>query len=331
MISVAVLGEGAWGTAIASVLAHNGNAVRLWCHDSSVVESIKKTRINDRYMPQIILADAIQPTTSLHEAIGGAQWIFVSTPVSFVRTVVQQCMKSCVDTQRWIMLCKGIENDTGLLPVAIIHDVLTPDVCVAVLAGPSFATEVVTHKLTGVVVAAADQDLAHQAACLVANDYMRAVVSSDVIGVQCGGAFKNAMAVLIGIAQGSGWADNTRALLLTYGWQEIIQLATCLGARRETLMGLAGMGDLFLTLTGHHSKNFSVGCALGSGRLLVDIVRETGYMPEGANTIKTLKQLQQRHALTLPLFERLYAVVHQAQHPQILLPAIAPSVACAGL
>lgn len=329
MMRVAVIGEGAWGTAIASVLVHNGHAVKLWCYDAAVFQSIEKERCNTRYMPQVVLADTITATTSLDDALDGAQWIFVSTPVSFLRGVMQQCAPSYNVKQGWVFLCKGIENDTGALPLAVAQEILAPDMRVAILAGPSFAVEVAKQQLTGVVVASQDQECAQQAACLLANDYMRIVTSDDVIGVQCGGAFKNAMAVLIGVAQGIGWGDNTRALLLTYGWQEVITLAIRLGAKRETLMGLAGMGDLFLTLTGHHSKNFFVGCELGRGRLLASIVQEMGYVPEGVNTLKTIWQLKQRYGLTLPLFERLYAVVHQAQSPSILLPAIAPSVACA--
>ena len=329
MKRVAVLGEGAWGTAVACVLADNGHAVTLWCHDDAVSRGIQQEHCNERYMSGVDLSHAIIATPSLAQALDQAEWVFVSTPVLFLREVLGSAAVHYSASQCWVLLSKGVENDTGALPLTIAQEVLARDVAVAVLAGPSFAREVANRQLTGVVIAATDQLLAHQAACMVANDYMRVALSRDVIGVQCGGAFKNAMAVLIGVAQGAGWADNTRALLLTYGWQEVIRLSLALGAQRDTLIGLAGMGDLFLTLTGHHSKNFSVGCKLGSGVALAQIIAEIGYVPEGVNTLKTMQQLMQRHALTLPLFERLHQVVFAAASPMILLPAIVPSVACA--
>ncbi len=326
MKPIAILGEGAWGTAIASVLAHNGYPVRLWCHDASIATQITRDHCNDRYMPMQPIHQLIIATPSLQEAVTDAAHIFISTPVEFFRQIVMQSRPWVQPSQPLVVLSKGIENETCALPAQIIAQVLGASTPCAVVAGPSFAKEVMTKQLTGVSVAAVDQQLAKAVAGLLECHYIRPFLTDDVIGVQCGGAFKNVMAVMIGIAEGAGFSDNTKALLLTRGWRDVLALSAVLGARSETLSGLAGIGDLFLTLTGRYSKNLDVGHRLGQGVPLHTIIEQTGYIPEGVNTIKAVRQFLARQEMSLPLLEHLFAVVFEEAPAAFLVQAIVPSV-----
>lgn len=325
MKPIAVIGEGAWGTAIAHVLADAGHEVVLWCCDGAVAHEINEHHTNTRYMPGCTLPLAISACTDVAALVKKSEYIFISTPTIFFRTVVLQAQAASHPSQCWVVLSKGIENDTLFVPSQILADVLGADMPCVVLGGPSFAHDVIKRQLTGVMIGASKPAVAQRVAQLVATPYFYPFVGDDAVGIQLGGALKNALALLMGIASGAGYCDNTRALLFTRGWQEMIELAVRCGARRDTLYDLAGIGDLFLTVSGGHSRNLSVGMQLGKGRALGQILGSMCHVSEGVNTTKAIKQLIDMHQLSLPLFETLYSIMFESAQCDRLLQAAVQS------
>jgi len=291
MKRVTVIGEGAWGTAVATLLATNGYQVILWCHDKEVAEIIKNKKYNERYLPDIKLSDNIQSTTDLSEALIDVDWVFEAIPVVFLRSLLLQALPWISTDQRWVVLSKGIEQKTLLLPTQIIDDVFNKKVKKAVFAGPSFAYEVATKQITAVTVAAPDCSIGQELQQLLANDFFRPYISLDLIGVQAGAALKNVITLGIGLLDGAGYNDNTKAFFMTRGFHEIVQLACAMGGKAETVYGLSGFGDLVLTSMGKRSRNLEVGQRLGRGEQLATILDQTGYTPEGVNSVASMCQL----------------------------------------
>ena len=313
MKQVCMIGEGAWGTAVATLLAANGHTVKLWCHDEAVCESIKNTRHNDRYLAGVELSDLIVPTIDLEDALCDTEWIFEAIPVKFLRSVLQQ-VRSCLSAdQRWVVLSKGIEQDTLMFPTQIIADIVGTDVSVAVFAGPSFAREVATRQITAVSLAASDVGLCKELHTLLANNFFRPYLSRDVVGVQSGAALKNVIALGLGMLQGAEYTDNTQAFFLTRGLHEMALLAESLGGKRETIYGLSGVGDLVLSAMGASGRNADVGRRFGTGQSLQQILDATGYIPEGVNTVKSVWQLVGKQKMGLPICEQIYRVIFEGR------------------
>jgi glycerol-3-phosphate dehydrogenase (NAD(P)+) len=314
MKHISVLGGGAWGTALATVLAHNGHTVRLWCYEAEAADTITTQHINQRYLHDISLSTSITATTDMHQVISGTQWIFQAVPVAHMRTVMQQAKQYCTPNQKWVVLSKGVEQSSLLLPGSIIDDVLGYEAKKVVVSGPSFARELAVRQLTGVTVACADQALAHEVQTLLANNYLYCDMSRDPHGVQACGAFKNVIALGLGMLHGAGCADNTRAFMLTRGLQELALLVQALGGMQETVYGLAGVGDVVLTSLGNLSKNRAVGERLGKGETLQEITTSLhGQLPEGINTVKSVYQLQHNYDLKLPVFSGIYQVIFEGE------------------
>ncbi len=308
-MKIAMLAEGAWGTAIATLLAYNGHEVKLWCFHAEVAEEINRVHENKRFLPGIPLDKSIIATSSIDEAACDAEWVFEAIPVKFLRQTVAQAKECFKPNQKWVVLSKGIEQETLLFPTDIIADVLGNDVSLSVLAGPSFARDVAKRKITAVTVAASDCDHARDLQKIVANEYFRPYLSTDMIGVQAGAALKNVITLGIGMLEGAGYTDNTKAFLLTRGLHEMAQLAVRLGGKQETIYGLAGVGDLALTSRGDLSKNLQVGRRFGAGESLDMILEETGYIPEGINTVQSVHQLVETNNLSLPICDGIYRVI----------------------
>jgi len=327
MKTVAVIGEGAWGTAIANVLTDNTVSVKLWCHDTAVATSINNKHLNAQYLPGVILSKQIRAYNELEDAIDNCPVIFISTPTTFFRSIVTRCTPFYNNQQHWVVLSKGIENDTLLLPSHILANVLDPAICYSVLGGPSFAQEVVAQKLTGVVVASSTIEQAKIIAQLVHTPYFKPYTSTDIIGVQTGGALKNVLALLMGVAYGMGCAENTRALLFTQGWHELMAIARAFGAHEQTLYGLAGLGDSFLTVTGIHSRNRALGIAIGQGTAQHYNTSDACVVPEGINTIRSVKKIGSRYNLLLPVFESLYAVIFESAPLNSIVQAVSSATA----
>ncbi len=329
MKTVAILGEGAWGTAVATLLAHNGHQVMLWCYNTELVSQINTTRYNERYLPGIQLDKTITAVATIDEAVCNADWVFEAVPVKFLRSVLEKAKTCYNDTQRWVVLSKGIEQGTLLFPTEIIFDVLGNTVQQTVFAGPSFAMDVARKQITAVTIAAPGCALARELQALLANDYFRPYISTDMIGVQVGAALKNVIAIGVGMLDGAGYTDNAKAFMITRGLHEIAELAVALGARQETVYGLSGVGDLILTAMGSLSRNLEVGKRFGQGQSLENILKETGYIPEGINTVESVQQLMRKHGVRLAICLGIYEVIFNNKSlKQVLKKLMSDSVPC---
>jgi len=319
MKTITIIGEGAWGTAIATLLATNGYTVKLWCRDKIVAETISKKRYNERYLPGVELPINVRPTTDLSEALYDVEWVFEAIPVVFLRSLLLQALPWVSSKQRWVILSKGIEQETLLLPTQIVDDVFSNKVKKAVFAGPSFAYEVATKQITAVTVAATDCSIGQELQRILANNYFRPYISLDIIGVQVGAALKNVITLGMGLLDGAGCNDNAKAFFMTRGFNEMVQLAYAMGGKPKTLYGLSGFGDLILTSMGKLSKNLEVGQRLGRGEQLAAILEQTGYTPEGINSVRSMCQLIERYNLNLSICRGIYAIIFEKKSVQAML------------
>jgi glycerol-3-phosphate dehydrogenase (NAD(P)+) len=298
------------------LLTANGLRVKLWCYDAQVANSIKATRINERYLPGVILDTAIETTIDLAEAITETSWIFVAIPVKFLRTILQPAQFYHSSDQIWVLLSKGIEQDTLFLPSQILDDVFGKSIKKAVLSGPSFAYDVIQKQPTAVTIASSRDSITLALQKVLMNNYFRPYRSQDMLGVQIGGSLKNVITIGIGMIEGAGFKDNTKAFIFTCGFHELIRCAVSMGAQQETLYGLSGIGDLVLTSMGSLSRNLLVGQRLGLGEKLEHILQETGYIPEGVNTVSALNQLMYRYKLDLPILRGICQIILEGKSIQ---------------
>lgn len=324
---IVILGAGAWGTAIAHLLSDNGYHVTLWAHEPDVAQSITKKHINTRYFPDVTLSEQITATDDLVKALEHAEWIFEATPVKYLRNVLSEVKDKVPSAAfaKWVLLSKGIEQRTNLLPSQIFEE-LFPNVHYAVLGGPNFAVEVAARLFTVTTIASHHEILLHDLSQLLANKYFRPYPSSDPIGVQIGGAIKNIIALAAGIAQGSGCGKNTQAFLITQGLHEMIMLAQYFGGKKETIMGPAGLGDLILTASSDLSKNFKVGKRIGQGMTLEQLQAECPVLPEGMNTVQSLHEMIMDKHLVLPLCRATYDCIFQGESFNQMLHDISSSM-----
>jgi len=313
MKKVCMLGSGAFGTAMSALLADNGYQVHMWCHDPCVAESVAKKHCNQPYLPDAKLSKHIIPFRDMGKALEGVTWVFEATPVKFLRSVLEKASPFFLEDQTWVVLSKGIEKDTLFFPSQIIDDVFDTNVKKAVVSGPSFAKNIALKQLTAVDVAAEDGNAAKNLQNMLENDYFKTHVTSDIIGVQIGGALKNVVAIAIGMLDGAGYTDNTKAFLFTTCLQEMVTFAKSFtnffGVKPETLYGLSGIGDLVLTSMGGLSRNLMVGRHLGLGEKLDDILEKTGAIPEGVNTVKSVYQIIKNKNIHMPIFQSVYEII----------------------
>jgi glycerol-3-phosphate dehydrogenase (NAD(P)+) len=307
---VAVLGAGAWGTAIAAVLAARLQ-VSLWAQRAEHAQAIAATRRNERYLPGIDLPKPVAVTSDLPHAVGGAQLVLVATPVSGLRDVLQRLDGAA----RVVWLCKGFEEETGLLPHQVVEETLGAQAQAGALSGPSFAEEVAQGLPCALTLASRSAPFARDAAALLHGGRMRVYYSADVVGVEIGGAVKNVMAIAAGISDGLGLGQNARAALVTRGLAEIGRLSAALGGQPETVMGLAGAGDLILTATGDLSRNRRVGLELARGKPLREILAQLGHVAEGVRSAKEVARLAQARGVDMPVSAAVNAVLGGALSP----------------
>lgn len=303
--SITILGAGAWGTAIAHLLATNGHDVILWCHEPELAQEINEFHTNSFFLPNVDLPHSVKATASIGEAITCADIIFEAVPVKYLREILDHAQPFINKDQLFVVLSKGMEQDTFLVPTQIIDDQLCTKMKKAVVCGPSFARDLVDGVPTGVVVASDNHEVAKKVSKLLCNNYFSCHLSDDIFGVQLCAALKNVFALSMGIAFGAQARDNTVALFLTKALFEMAQVVDVLGGKRETVYGLAGIGDLVLTCYGSLSKNFTLGKLLGQGNLLSDIASD-GIFPEGINTIQSLIKLSEKMNLSLPMVQGAY-------------------------
>jgi glycerol-3-phosphate dehydrogenase (NAD(P)+) len=305
---VAVLGAGAWGTAIAAVLAARLE-VALWARDAAQAAAVSKTRCNERYLAGVRLPSPVSVTSNLEEAVKGAALVLAATPVAGLREVLPQVKLPLV----W--LCKGFEEGTGLLPHEIAAQTMGAQARCGALSGPSFAAEVARGLPCALTLASKDAGFAREAAALLHGGRMRVYYSTDLVGVEIGGAVKNVMAIAAGISDGLGLGLNARAALITRGLAEMARLGAALGGSAETFFGLAGAGDLILTATGDLSRNRRVGLELAQGRSLNDILANLGHVAEGVRSAKEVARLARAKGVDMPVTDAVNAVLEERLTP----------------
>lgn len=318
MMNVAVLGAGAWGTALAKVLADKQNPTVIWSHRREVADTINEEHVNARYLPSALLPPTIRATHDLEEALRKADLVLVVIPSHGLRAVMRDARRFVPDSAFICSASKGIENDTLML----MSDVLLEELGHAVqprltyLSGPSFAKEVAARMPTTVVIAGTSERETEAVQRAFATDMFRTYTSHDVTGVELGGALKNVIAIAAGVGDGLGFGHNTRAGLITRGLAEIGRLATHRGANPLTLAGLAGMGDLVLTCTGELSRNRTVGLELGKGRKLPEILATLGHVAEGVKTTKSVFDISNKYGVDMPITAEVYRILYEGKPPQ---------------
>ena len=298
---------------MADLLSRNGRPVRLWLRDEAVCAQINEAHENRRYLPGHALPEGLSATTSFDEAVVEAEAVVVVIPSQAIRGALGPVAERFPEGVPIIAASKGIENDSLMLVAELLTELLPErhHPYLAFLSGPSFAKEVCDQQPTAVTVAAYWPRVAERAQALFTTPYFRAYTSTDVIGVEVGGAMKNVIAIAAGAADGLGFGHNARAALITRGLAEISRLGVALGANPLTFMGLAGMGDLILTCTGGLSRNRRVGVALGEGHTLEHILGELGMVAEGVKTSLSAWQLSQRVGVEMPITEQIFRLLYE--------------------
>ena len=322
MSEIAVIGAGAWGTAIATVLGRKQtHRVRLWAHEAEVRESICGRHVNDLFLPQQLIPEAVDCTNSLEEALQGAAIVVSVMPSHHTRRVFQAMLPHLRSEMLFVSATKGIENDSLLRMTEVITQLLSDSAGFAphigAISGPSFAKEVAKGDPTAITIASGDRELAVTVQKEFSDPNFRVYTNDDVVGVELGGALKNIVAIAAGVLFGLELGHNTVAALITRGLAEITRLVVACGGRAETMAGLAGLGDLVLTCTGGLSRNRSVGVELGRGRKLDDIIAGMhGMVAEGVLTTKAAVGLAHRAGVEMPITEQMHAILQHGKSVQ---------------
>ncbi len=308
-MNITIVGAGAWGTALAISLAPN-HSVTLWARDAAQIKAMRSTRLNKRYLPDIVLPANFELSADLPAALAAAELVIIALPTAALRSALQQLAQS---SRRFgvVWACKGFEAETSQLPHQVVAEVLPADFPCGVLSGPSFAQEVARGSPTALTFASTDEEFARNTAQTLHHARLRIYPSSDVIGVEVGGAVKNVMAIAAGICDGMGLGHNARAALLTRGLAEITRLGLKLGGRPETLGGLSGLGDLILTCTGDLSRNRQVGLLLAQQHDLPEILRRLKHVAEGVYTVREVHHLAQKLDVAMPICEAVYRILYE--------------------
>lgn len=305
---IAVLGAGAWGTALAIALARR-HPVQLWARDADQAAAMRATRINARYLPDAALPDTLRVDADFAAVAGGGELNLIATPLAGLRETLRR-LRDVAPGTPLLWACKGLEAGSQRLPHQIVAEELGEGAACGALTGPSFAEEVARGLPTALTLASADSGFAEKTAQALHDTRLRVYASHDVVGAEVGGAVKNVMAIAAGIADGMGFGLNARAALITRGLAEITRLGLALGGKRETFMGLAGMGDLILTCTGDLSRNRRVGLALAKGQPLERILRELGHTAEGVSSAREVAALAQRLGIDMPITRAVKGILH---------------------
>jgi glycerol-3-phosphate dehydrogenase (NAD(P)+) len=317
-MKIGVVGAGAWGTALANLLAQKGLSVDLWAFEKEVCEDILESRQNKWFLPNVPLSKNLVPSNDLDRVASGKEMLLLVMPSHVFRSVAAQLVHHPTEETIIVSASKGIENRTHLTMTGILRQLLPPRLLsrIAALSGPSFAKDVAAGIPTAITVAAADRAVAEQIQSTFATPSFRVYTGHDVIGVELGGAVKNVMAIAAGISDGLGLGLNTRAALITRGLAEIQRLGIRLGAQSKTFMGLAGIGDLVLTCTGALSRNWTVGNNLGKGMKLDTILSKTRTVAEGLKTTKSVYNLSRKLGVEMPIAEQVYYILYEDREPK---------------
>jgi glycerol-3-phosphate dehydrogenase (NAD(P)+) len=308
---VAVLGAGSWGTALAIQFARAGHPTRLWCRSEADAAQMMSERQNRRYLPDAKFPASLEVHLDLAAAVKDAVAIIVAVPSHSLRMLLTRLKPLLARDARLAWATKGFELETGKLPHQVAYDVLGDRYPVAVLSGPTFAREVGMGLPTAMTIASPDEEFAAQLAKSLHASNFRAYTSTDIVGVEVGGAVKNVLAVGAGLSDGLGFGANTRIALITRGLSEVMRLGVALGARPETFMGLAGLGDLVLTSTDNQSRNRRFGLALASGKSVDAALKDIGQVVEGYSAARAVHAVALREKVDMPIVSGIYRVLYE--------------------
>jgi glycerol-3-phosphate dehydrogenase (NAD(P)+) len=315
--TVGVIGAGSWGTALAVHLARAGHDVRLWARDRALAADMCQRRANAVYLPDINFPESLQPVDTLGAALTAARVVVLAVPSHGMRRVLQDAAAHIIGDALVVSATKGLEEISLHRMSEVVQSELPHIRDFAVLSGPSFAAELARGLPTAVVVASAEHEVVHRVQAEFRSTALRLYGSADVIGVEIGGALKNVIAIAAGVVEGLGLGHNALAALITRGLAEISRLAVAVGAQRDTLAGLAGLGDLVLTCTGHLSRNRHVGTELAHGRGLPEILAGTKMVAEGVRTTRAALALGARHGVELPIAAQMAEVLEARRDPKV--------------
>lgn len=308
---ITVLGAGSWGTALAIHLSRAGHAVLLWGNEPEHIQLLAEQRKNQQYLPSAEFPPALQVTADLQQALHSPAWVLIAIPSHAYRTFLQQNRQLFCSDIGVAWASKGLEQGSGKL----IHQVLAEELpqCkkTAVMSGPTFAKEVAQNLPTAITVASTSDEFCEELSRDLHSGRFRVYRSSDMMGVELGGAIKNVLAIAAGAADGLGFGANTRAALITRGLAEMMRLGHAMGAQRETFMGLAGIGDLILTCTDNQSRNRRTGLLMAQGKTLEQVRTEIGQAIEGIKTAKEVVRLAHQHGVEAPISEQVYRVLYE--------------------
>lgn len=315
MKKIAIIGSGSWGVALAIHLAKNGNKVKIWSFAQDEADLINNEK-KCKFLPNVVIPENIECTTSFEDALNGAELILQVTPSKFTRDTVKQ-YKQYVDVKNQpIVVCsKGIEKDTAdTLDEVVLEEI--PEARVGALSGPSHAEEVSIAVPTVLVIGSKDEEIKEIVQEAFMNEYMRIYTSNDIKGVELGGALKNIIAFCAGVAAGIGLGDNTFAALITRGLAELSRLGVELGGQKETLYGLSGLGDLIVTCLSEHSRNRKAGKLIGQGKTLEETKKEVGMTIESIDNILVAHELGKIHNIEMPIVEAVYGILYNGLKPE---------------
>jgi glycerol-3-phosphate dehydrogenase (NAD(P)+) len=311
MRPIVVLGAGSWGTALAIQFARGGGPTVLWGRAEDEPEKLARERVNTRYLPGAQFPPSLVVEPDLKRALAAGDDVVLVVPSSALRAVLTEIEPLLGDNARIAWASKGFELSTGKLPHEVAREVLGPAVPIAVLSGPTFAKEVGQGLPTAIAVASPHDEYALELAERISSGGFRAYTQSDIVGVEIGGAVKNVLAIATGCSDGLGYGSNSRVFLITRGLAELMRLGVALGAKRETLMGLAGLGDLVLTCTDDQSRNRRFGRALAAGKPVEQAIAEIGQVVEGYHAAKAVHFVAEKHDVDMPICNYVYDVLHR--------------------
>ena len=315
--SFLVIGAGSWGTALALTLARNGHDTLLWSKEKQCLE-MQKTQENTTYLPGIRLPNNLKPVSDLHAAMTTSQHILIAVPSHAFESIMQEIAPLLKHKPGITWATKGLSHDARLLH-EVASDYLGKDFPMALLTGPSFAKEVGEHQPTAIIIASNNKAYGLEMQQAFNSKYFRVYLSDDLLGAELGGAIKNVIALGVGIAQGLGFGTNSRAALITRGLAEMMRLGDALGAKRDTLTGLSGLGDLILTCSDVKSRNLRFGILLGQGIDQVSACKQIGQVVEGIQTTKLIYELTQKHSIRMPIISGIYDILyHQRSISEVL-------------
>lgn len=314
-MEVTIFGSGSWGTAVAILLQGNGHRVTIWSAFAEEAVALRETRENPR-LPGVQISQEIDITSDLEKAVAGAELAVVAVPSFAVRETARRLRGKLPENCLILCISKGIEKDTAKRFSEVLREELAPEERIVILSGPSHAEEVSRRIPTACVAASADFQAARAVQDAFMNDFFRVYTSNDVLGVELGAAFKNIIALCAGICEGLGFGDNTIAMLATRGLAEIAELCVAMGGHKETLAGLAGLGDLIVTCTSKHSRNRRAGVLIGQGLTVSDAMEQVGAVVEGYYAAKAAKDLAEKVGVEMPICAEAYKVLYENMDPK---------------